>query len=216
MSFLRRQRLNSNRDFCRFFSWGARILGGFKIRIQDRHNLNESQPCVYVANHQSGFDVVTFGALFPRRTLAVGKKEVIWIPFFNLIFLCGGNVLLDRSRRMRAVEKLRSIASVLKKNQASVWIFPEGTRNRTYNGLLPFKKGAFHLAIETGLPIVPVVSSSLSDIFRQPKMFFRGGKVTLRVLPPIPTAGLKASDADRLSEMTRTQMAVAFQELATG
>ena len=198
------------------FSWGARTLGGIQIRIQDRHNLNTLKPCVYVANHQSGFDVVTFGALFPQRTLAVGKKEVIWIPFFNLIFLSAGNVLLDRSKPQKAVSTLSSIAHKITKTRTSIWIFPEGSRNRNYHGLLPFKKGAFRLAIETGLPIVPIVSSSLSNIFHQSKIFFRGGKVTLRVLPPISTLGLKATDAEALSEMTREKMAKAFQELAVG
>lgn len=207
-------RKNSNRNFCRLFSWGASLASGIRVRVEGVDNLYLEERCVYVANHQSFFDVAVFGKIFPGKTLVVGKKEVAWIPFFNLIFITAGNILIDRSRQSKAVSMLRAAAAQLREKKASIWIFPEGTRNRNSNELLPFKKGAFHLAIEEKLPIVPVVSSSLSSILRQPKWKFRGGTVTVKILPPIRTLGLRADDAETLSTDIRETMSRTFQNIA--
>src|SRR4051812_8086028 len=78
--------LNLDRDFGRLFAWGALRLGNLKVTVEGLEHLEAHQPCIYVANHQSGIDMFSFGQVYPSRTIVIGKKELRWIPFFGLFF----------------------------------------------------------------------------------------------------------------------------------
>ena len=205
--------LNLDWFLARAFSWGGLKISGVKLRVQGQEHIEAHQPCIYTGNHQSALDLVSFGAIFPRRTITVGKKELIYIPFFNLFYVAAGNILLDRQKRVKAFAGISKAVGVIKAKKASVWIFPEGTRNKEGVGLLPFKKGAFYMAIGAGVPIVPIVSSSLNDIVSYRKRLFPGGPVTLRVLPPIPTVGMSMDNVDELMNTVREKMLEALRGL---
>lgn len=197
-----------NHDTGRLFAALGLPVAGVRVEVEGRSHLDADEACVLVANHQHSIDVLTFASLLPRRTIGIGKKELIWIPFFGLYFLAAGNVLIDRQNRARAVAGLERAVETLRKRRAKIFIFPEGTRNRQGRGLLPFKKGAFHMAIEAQVPVVAIVSGPVTR-----ELTRHGGVLRMKVLPPIPTRGMAPGDAAALSERTRTAMLEAFREL---
>ena len=138
---------NLNHWFGRLFYWGAAWVCRCRVEVEGVENLEIRQPCIYVANHQSAFEVVTFGRIYPRNTVVVGKKELLYIPLFGLFFKAAGNIPVDRKRRVSAISDLKAVSEQVRKRQVSVWIFPEGTRNRSDQPLMPFKKGAFYMAL---------------------------------------------------------------------
>ncbi len=214
-SLMRWGNLNIGRDFARFFSWGVLKVLGLHVEVEGREYLEACQPCIYVANHQSNLDIATFGVLYPRKTVVIGKKEVSWIPFFGLFYVAAGNVLIDRNKTSKAVAGLSQAVEAIQKKGVSIWIFPEGTRNLSGHGLLPFKRGAFHMAIQAGIPIVPIVSEPLSPFVNWKKKISRGGVFRIRVLPPIETKGMNKSDVEQLADHVRTRMSEALHGLMT-
>lgn len=197
----------------RLFAWGAFRVCNLDVRYEGLEHLAQVGPCVLVANHQTGVDVATYGNIVPRRTKVIGKTELKWIPFFGLFLWLAGNILIKRHDRKSAQSSIGQAAAAIRERGVSVWIFPEGTRNKTCEGLLPFKKGAFHMAIAAGVPIVPIVSSSLKNVAILETPDIRGGKVRVRVLPPIPTQKLTKADVDALSAAVRAQMLEAMDML---
>jgi 1-acyl-sn-glycerol-3-phosphate acyltransferase len=199
----------------RGFAWGILKIWGMKLEVENEQGLYTTQPCVYTCNHQGAMDVPIFGWIFPTRAVVVGKKELMWIPLFNLFFLAAGNIVLDRQNRSKSVASLGTAVEAVKKRKVSIWIFPEGTRNMSDQPLLPFKKGAFYMAIQAQVPIVPVVASHQKPFFDSKNRVLKGGKIKVRVLPPIETKGMDESQISELSEKVRGKMLEAFLSLAT-
>ena len=195
-----------NRDYGRLFSWGILKILRIRVEFEGVSYIEAQKPVIYVANHQSGFDLVTFGEFFPKRTVVIGKKEIALIPVFGWIYVLAGNVLIDRKKTTQAVAGLSQVVDAIKKKHVSIWMFPEGTRNSSGQGLLPFKKGAFHAAIQAQIPIVPLISSPLVKLVSWRERRLLSGVLKVRVLPPIPTLGLEAHHVEELAEETRKKM----------
>jgi 1-acyl-sn-glycerol-3-phosphate acyltransferase len=210
---LRSRARNSPTLFARGFGAVMRTALGWRILVQSDEFVLGSMPALYVVTHQSNLDIVTYGSIFPWRTVAVGKKEILRIPFFGWFFKVTGNILLDRQNRHSAVRSIAEAAKRIQAERISVWMFPEGHRNLTRT-LLPFKKGAFHLALAAQVPIVPIVSEPIQVILDAHRGLVRPGTFRVRVLAPIPTAGLGPDDVDRLVEETHAAMQRARDELA--
>lgn len=206
----------NNRMAARGFAWGILKIWGARIDLENEEGMYKHQPCVYVSNHQGAMDVPIFGWIYPTSAVVVAKKELMWIPLFNLFFLASGNLAINRSKRNKAVASLAEAAEAIKKRKISVWIFPEGTRNRTNEPLLPFKKGAFYMAIQAQVPVVPVVASSLRPHFDAEKKIMRGGVIRVKVLPPIETRGMREDQIGELSDLVREKMLEAVLSLASG
>ncbi len=155
------------------------------------------QSAVYVSNHQDNYDIFIGASVVPPKTVTVGKKSLLYVPFFGLMYYFTGNILIDRQNKKKALNAMGQVANVLKKNQLSVWIMPEGTRSKT-QGLLPFKKGAFIAAIEAQVPIIPVAISPYAKELilhhQLPKL------IHVKFLKPIPTKGMAIHQADGLKE----------------
>lgn len=205
---------NFNRIVAHFGAWGLGAILGLRIRLETPRELEAEQPCIYICNHQDNLDILVFGSIFPGNTVVVGKKEIGWIPFFNLFYVAAGNILLDRHNRIRAIAGIREAGRRIRDLGRSVMIFPEGTRNRTGSGLLPFKKGAFHLAIASQLPLVPLVASPLSRHVDYKRRRIIGGTIIIRRLEPIPTYGLSEDDLPALVERARSLMLAEYEKLA--
>lgn len=206
---------NLNQKFARVFAWGVLRISGIHVEVEGMEYLTRTQPCVYVGNHQSGLDMATFGAIYPERTLVIGKKELLWIPLFGLFFAAAGNILIQRKNRAHSISGLGIAVEAIRKSRCSVWIFPEGTRNRSGQGLLPFKKGAFYMAIEARVPIVPILSSSLTDLVSWKKGIFKPGTVKIKILPPIVTDSYTIQQTGELAELARQKMLEALRGLVT-
>src|SRR5690606_13571712 len=134
------------------------------VEVTGEDNLYRSRPCVFVANHQSLIDAPVLGRLYPEGTVLVGKKELRRFPFCGWIYLTTGHILIDRAHTASAVQRMRDAEAAIRERGVSVWMFPEGTRGDVPGELLPFKKGAFHLAIAAGVPVVPIVVSPLKPL----------------------------------------------------
>jgi len=199
--------------FARAFSAVMRTVLGWRLSAENRERLAASAPAVIVGNHQSNLDIVTFGWLFPPGTVAVGKREILKIPLFGWFFAASGNILIDRDDPRRARASIADAAVRMRTERISVWMFPEGHRNEGET-LLPFKKGAFHLAIAAQAPVVPVVLEPMGSVLDASRWLVRPGRLRLRVLPPIATAGLAADEVEALVDETRRAMQSARDDLA--
>lgn len=204
--------LDNNRALGTMFYFGVRRITGIEVVVEGLEHLDEHRPCIFIANHQSGFDVPFFGSNVPRRTVIIGKKELKWVPFFGILFAAAGNVSIDRGNRTQAFSGLEAVTRAIREKGASVFIFPEGTRNRAGEGLLPFKKGAFYVAIEAQVPLVPLIMQPIRNIANWKNRALGPATLKLKALPPISTAGLTKDQVGELAVRARELMLAAQKE----
>ena len=167
--------------------WGdlATSLAGIDLRIEGEEHLWSHRPAVFIFNHQSGLDAILMMKLIRRDMTGIGKMELKKNPIFGPIFTAAGVVFIDRANSARAIEALKPAVDALKEGRSLV-IAPEGTRSLTPR-LGRFKKGAFHLAMQAGVPIVPVVFRNVLDAFPKDALVVRPATIEAVVLPPIET-----------------------------
>ena len=187
----------------------SRKILGLRIAIRGKEIL-EKHPSIIIANHQTALDLVTCGLILPKRTLTLGKIEILFIPFFGQIYWLAGNVLIQRSKHNKAIKTMKKTKQLLLKKGLSLWIMPEGTRSRG-RGLLPFKKGAFYTAINAQVPLIPLALSSYKNHVHLSK--WRGGRIIIQVLDPIPTEGLTHKDVPRLIKTSHQALKKAIEKL---
>jgi 1-acyl-sn-glycerol-3-phosphate acyltransferase len=199
-------------EFARAYSNFTLKTFGIEVELEGLENLN-NQPCIYALNHQSNFDMATFGLAYPENTVIIGKKELIWIPFFGLFYKAAGNIMIDRKKITKAKGSLDQVVEAIKNRKVSVWVFPEGTRNKSGEGLLPFKKGPFHMAVGAQVPVVPLVCSSMKKAIDWKNKKVLNNKMRLKILPPIFTTGMTESDVPSLTEKVRNIMLDTVNEL---
>ncbi|MBM4365626.1 MAG: 1-acyl-sn-glycerol-3-phosphate acyltransferase [Deltaproteobacteria bacterium] len=152
-------------------------------------------PAIYVSNHTSPLDIFIGIWLAPLGTCGVAKKEVVYYPFFGQLYLVSGHLRIDRKDRGSAIEALRDTARLVRDNGLGIWIWPEGTRSAD-GRLRRFKKGFAHLALATGLPVVPIAVEGAHQIWKKNSFLLHPGEVRVTVLPPIPTTGWKLDTLD--------------------
>jgi 1-acyl-sn-glycerol-3-phosphate acyltransferase len=194
---------DNSRLCARLYSIPAQWLLRWKLKTDVQPLLDHQRSCVIIANHQSNYDLYILGRVVPKRTVSIGKKSLKWVPFFGQLYWLAGNVLLDRGNAVRAKQAMLTTTETLKHKDTSIWVFAEGTRNLG-KGLLPFKKGAFQMAIAAGVPIIPVCASTYVNHLQLNR--WNSGEIMIRSLPAIPTAGLSQDDLLQLIETCRTQM----------
>lgn len=188
-------------------SWARSLLwaAGVEVELEGLEHLPPGRPAVIVSNHESWFDVFALVVHLPVDTRFVGKIELTRIPFFGRSWLACGHIAIDRSDRQRAIESLREAGESLRREGASVVMFPEGTRSPD-GDLLPFKKGAFVLALQTGVPVVPVGVSGSRRIMPKGSWRIRSGTIEVRVGPPIPVEGRGEGARDALLQQARSEV----------
>ena len=141
----------------RFASWYGSMqkVIGTRVEMTGLEQLDKNKNYVFVANHQNNYDLFTITNAVPENTVSIGKKSIKFIPFFGQLYWLSGNILIDRNNKSKAKGTIDKAAAKIKNDKISVWLFPEGTRSYG-RGLLPFKTGAFHTAIQAGVEVVPV------------------------------------------------------------
>ncbi|KAI1074696.1 acyltransferase-domain-containing protein [Whalleya microplaca] len=175
--------------------------------IDPKRHLETVRPAVFIGNHQTELDVLMLGCMFPKYCSVTAKKVLKNVPFLGWFMSLSGTVFIDRKNSKTARDAMAGAASEMHRRKQSVYMFPEGTRSYTKEpDLLPFKKGAFHLAVQAGVPIVPVVVANYSHVLYIKDFVFTSGKIPVKVLDPIPTTGLTAEDVDELTRSTRELM----------
>jgi 1-acyl-sn-glycerol-3-phosphate acyltransferase len=201
---------DNSRLCARVYSLPALRIMGIKVELQVGDLIQHQRPAVIVANHLSNHDLFVFGRVVPFRTVSLGKKSLKWIPLFGQLYWLAGNVLIDRGNAMQAKRAMTTTTDTLQHKDMSLWVFAEGTRSHG-KGLGPFKKGAFQMAINAGVPIIPVCANNYTRTINLNR--WRGGTVILRALPSIPTAGLTMDDLPQLMANCHAQMAACVDEL---
>jgi len=176
--------------------WGRHLLG-VKIDLRNKEILDPARPCVFISNHQDNLDIFPGGYTLPESTVTIGKKSIIFIPFFGQYFWLSGNLLIDRKNRKRAFETMDVAANAIREKKLSVWIMPEGTRSKG-RGVLPFKKGPFITAIKAQVPIVPIAISTYTKHLKIGN--WQAGTIIVQVLPPIPTIGMLPEEANIIKD----------------
>jgi 1-acyl-sn-glycerol-3-phosphate acyltransferase len=187
--------------------WARVILGvpGIKLEIKMRAPLDPDRPYVFMPNHASMVDIWVMFVAIPASFRFIAKKQLSRIPLFGWAMSAGKFIFIDRQNTASARRTMALAAQRIRSGQ-SVVIFPEGTRTRD-GRLGAFKKGGFHLAMESGAAIVPVAIRGSRDVMPRGAALIRAGSVSLEVGEPIPTAGVAASDRDALIAQVRGRVA---------
>lgn len=191
----------------------ALALGGVRLRVVGEHNLWRARPAIFVANHQSSLDPVVAGSLLRKDFTAVGKAEARYDPRAVIGGLLLDPAFIDRSKPEQAKAELDKLIVRIKAG-TSVMIFPEGTRTPTPE-LGRFKKGAFHLAIQAGVPMVPIVLRNTGELMWRKSKVINPGTVDVCVLDPIPTDDWSVDDLDRITSEVRQKFAETLEKWPT-
>jgi 1-acyl-sn-glycerol-3-phosphate acyltransferase len=192
--------------------WGKTIYAGAfsTISTQGFEGLKWGQPAILMANHESYLDVPALIASCPIPLRFVARREVFKVPIMGQAMWMTGQISIDRSDREKSIQSLKAAASRIA-NGCTVIMFPEGTRSAD-GELREFKKGGFMLAIEAGVPIIPVGLSGTRDVVPRGSSQFHSASVGVCVGPAIETRDLTVEDRDALMERVRAGILVAREE----
>ena len=170
------------------------LVAGIKMVVKGENHLWNHRPAVFIFNHQSNVDLLIMAKLLRRDAVAIAKKELKMSPIGPL-FVAAGVIFIDRGDKNKAIEAMAPAVEALK-NGTSVGLAPEGTRSKDY-GLGAFKKGAFHLAMQEGVPIVPIVIKNAHDVMPKGSNFIKPSVVEVVVQTPIKTSKWKVENLDK-------------------
>jgi 1-acyl-sn-glycerol-3-phosphate acyltransferase len=186
--------------------WGRSILAvsGVQVRVEGRERIDPGAAFICMSNHQSNFDIPVLLGYLPMPFRWLAKAELFKIPIFGRAMRGAGYIPIDRSDRPAAIDSLRKAADAVRSG-VSVVIFPEGTRSPD-GRLKPFKKGGFVMAIEAGVPIMPVALRGTFDIMPKSRLLIRPAEVTLAIGAPIATTGYRLHTKETLMEDVRNAL----------
>ncbi|XP_048587027.1 1-acyl-sn-glycerol-3-phosphate acyltransferase alpha [Nematostella vectensis] len=185
----------------------------FRVRVEAKglENLPENKNCIIVSNHQSSLDMFPILRICPPYTTFIAKRELLFAPFFGVAAWLTGTVFIKRGDSRSARGALDGAVQRITSERMNLWVFPEGTRSQT-GTIKPFKKGAFHVAQQSKVPIVPVVLSNYIPVFNKKNKTFTPGIIKVTILPEVPTDGLTPSDVTSLTERVWHDMLKVFHE----
>ncbi|XP_005083701.1 1-acyl-sn-glycerol-3-phosphate acyltransferase beta isoform X1 [Mesocricetus auratus] len=203
-------------DNMSIISWFVRsfkYVYGLRFEVRGQKKLEVDGPCVIISNHQSILDMMGLMEILPKRCVQIAKRELLFTGPVGLIMYLGGVYFINRQRARTAMTLMADLGDLMVKDNLKVWIYPEGTRND--NGdLLPFKKGAFYLAIQAQVPIIPVVYSSFSSFYNVKTKLFTSGIIRVQVLDAVPTRGLTEADVTQLVDTCYQSMRDTFLQIS--
>lgn len=180
---------------CRSWARISLALCGVRVRVHGTEYIQPGHGYVYVSNHASMFDIPAVIAAIPDQIRIVYKKELQSIPLFGWGLKFGSYIPIDRGRSVMAQKSLDAAIAKIR-NGESVLLFAEGTR--TLDGRLqPFKRGAFHIAVQAGVPVVPLTINGSFKILPKHSISIAPGEVELILDRPIPLSGEQGKDAER-------------------
>jgi 1-acyl-sn-glycerol-3-phosphate acyltransferase len=189
----------------RIWSRGILRAAGVRPRYEGLENVAASEPCVFLANHQSLLDIFVLVPVLPPATRFVAKRSLFFIPFFGWSLKVSGFIPIERRSYRRAYESLERAADAIRAGR-SVVLFPEGTRSRS-GKLQPFKRGAFHLAVRARVPVVPVAISGTGRALPPGRWKVRPGSVRVSFAPPIAPLKDEAAGVGALMAAVRERIA---------
>ena len=186
------------------FSRGLLKIAGTKLTTYGIENVPIDKPMIFVANHCSHLDIGILCRIAPVNLHFIGKKELMWIPIVGWYMFIAGHIMIDRSNKRKAIESLKK-AAIKIKNGKSVAMYPEGTRSKT-GKMGEFKKGAFHLAIDAGVSVVPVYIKGAHEIWPTKVNIITPGDVIVRIGKPIDASNYTRKTVNSFVSETKTVM----------
>ena len=184
--------------------WLVGIPPRMKRTIDGLENIDQNKPYVMVMNHNSGIDI--FAAYkIPLNFRWVSKREVFRVPFMGPLLTIHGDIPIERGNPSEAMAKVLSLGKLWLGRGASVAIFPEGTRSKT-GEINRFKMGAFNLAKEANVEILPIVMTGTNNMFRKGWLVNWTNHVAIRVMKPISVEEIAATDVKEMAQKVREQM----------
>lgn len=193
-------------------AWARGILFGsrIKVTVKGLSNLDPSESYVYMSNHLSNFDIPVLLAHLPVQFRWLAKAELFRIPVFGLALKRAGYIRIDRTNLRSAITSLKRAAGIIR-DGVSVLVFPEGTRSRD-GSLRSFKKGGFVMAMNSGVPIIPVILHGTWEIMSKTGLRINPGNAVLEILPPIDVSAYAGRNKEALMASVRDVMLVALTE----
>ncbi|KAM7534915.1 hypothetical protein Aperf_G00000098020 [Anoplocephala perfoliata] len=202
-------RYENSCEFCKVYRLARRCMG-LEPRIYGLELYDPDRQCVYVCNHQSFIDILSIVDLWKCPSTIIAKSSLKYFGPLGAILYYSKVILINRSSHAQAISELNRTAEIIKKDKANLFMFPEGTRG--YSGhIMPFKKGAFHLAIQTQLPIQPIVVSCYNSFLDHKNYSFKPVPYGVYLLPAIPTTGMEQSQVNELIDRTHAAMSEIFE-----
>jgi 1-acyl-sn-glycerol-3-phosphate acyltransferase len=180
------------------------------VRVHGAEHLRAGQSYVFLSTHQSWMDIPVMLGYLPAQLRIAAKREVFHIPFLGWHLQRAGHIPINRGSTAESIASLQRAARLLG-GGVSAFLFPEGTRTRD-GSLQPLKKGGFRLAVESGLPVVPVTITGTRRAMPRGSMALRAGPVEMHIGVPLPTAGLTEADLPALMQQARDAMLKHFEE----
>ena len=189
------------RYWARWILWAT----GVRVEVHGVENLSPDSAQIIVSNHVSWYDVLALAAWTPKRYRFVAKKELSRVPLWGHAWVAAGHISVDRTDNQSAVASLDQAGRTILEDNSSVIIFAEGTRSRT-GELQPFKKGAFILALQNGIDIVPTAVQGTHHIMSRDSWRIRSGRIIVRYGPPVSPAGYDIRRRDELIGRVRSEV----------
>ena len=186
-------------------SWAFNVvifICGVKRTVIGEENVPKDTAVLYVGNHRSIFDIVLCYPRVPNPTGFISKKEVLKVPLLNIWMIFMDCLFLDRKDIRKGLEMVLTAIDKVK-NGISIFIYPEGTRNKTDKPLGDFHKGSFKIAQKSGCPIIPVVVNHTEDIFEAHSPFIRPAKVTIEYCKPVIISELSKEDQKNIDQYVK-------------
>ncbi|MFT4125381.1 MAG: HAD-IB family hydrolase [Gordonia sp. (in: high G+C Gram-positive bacteria)] len=188
------------------------VAAGVRVEVLDgAEHLLSARPCVFLFNHQSKLDMPVLIHLIRGEVTAVAKKEIRQLPVVGALLGAAGLTFIDRASAGKAIEQLEPAVRKLRDEGISVVVAPEGTRSATPR-LGPFKKGPFHLAMQAGVPVVPIVLRNVGELMWRGAQLVKPGTVEVRVLPPVDTSAWRPETIAEHVEEVRQMYVTALAE----
>jgi 1-acyl-sn-glycerol-3-phosphate acyltransferase len=183
--------------------WAKMLLRLTSIRVNviGRENVLMNRPQIFMANHQSDFDILIVLAYIPGQFRWIVKKELFKIPVFGKAMKSAGYIEIDRQNHEKAMKSLEEAAQKIREGK-SVMTFPEGTRSKD-GTIKPFKQGMFHLAIQAGVPIVPISIIGANKILPKRTLMIKPGKITMVIGRPVDVSGYTIETRSELIQQVR-------------
>ena len=194
--------------FARLWSWLILTTSGIRTRVEGLENLAPQETAIYCANHQSAMDIPILFVNLPVQFRFVAKRSLFKLPFLGWHLKRSGHIPVDRGRPRGTRRSLDEAAEKIRAG-SSVVLFPEGHRSRD-GKMGPFRSGSFYLAIQSGVPVVPITLNGTRAVLKPDTYHVRAGQTEMIIHPPIPTSTLTRVDVEALSEKVRAQIISRF------
>ncbi|MCI5133763.1 MAG: 1-acyl-sn-glycerol-3-phosphate acyltransferase [Candidatus Electrothrix sp. AW2] len=193
-------------------TWGKVLcrIANIRVRVEGQEHLDPAKPYIFIGNHASMADIMSFSGYIDHDYRWIAKKELFAIPIFGTGMRSVDFISIDRSRGREAVKSLNDAAKRIA-GGASVILFPEGTRSPDGH-LRAFKTGAIMLALKAGVELVPVGFNGTHQVLPKGKVLSRGGDVVLRIGTPISTKDFQAKDKQMLAGILHQKVAELLDE----